>query len=99
MSYNEKTQKEVTMTMPSSRIATLEAQAQKIRAKLNEAKARERAVLSREARKLDTRRKIVLGGLVLSLVRSGVLEAALLDEWIAQGNLPERDRDLLAQPW
>ena len=83
------------MATYSSRVAVLESQARQIRAKLNAAKAEERAVVSKEARRLDTRRKIVLGALVLSLLRRGAIEASTLDAWIAQSALSERDRSLL----
>jgi hypothetical protein len=83
------------MATYSARIAVLDAQARQIRAKLNAAKADERATLSRQARKLDARRKLVLGALVLSLLRRGVIEPSTLDAWLAQSTLSERDRSLL----
>lgn len=50
-------------------------------------------------RKLDTRRKIVFGGQVLSLLREGRMQEAFYDNVLAE--LSERDRELFDgwKPW
>lgn len=66
-----------------------------IKRKQAQLKAEAQKIRSREAakkRKLDTRRKIVLGGALLAAAKTNVANAALVEDLIAGMN--ERDRAL-----
>lgn len=79
----------------AERIEALERKAVEIQAKAKALRAAEKAARSKADRKLDTRRKVVLGAVVMDLLRRGVIDGQTYDGWIA--GIPERDRDLIAR--
>ena len=83
------------MTASSDLITALEARARALLERARKVRAQERVARNREARRADTRRKIVLGALVLQLSRRGVIDAATIDAWLREGSLADRDRVLL----
>ena len=74
------------------RITGLEEQLKQLRTRQQRIEARKRALLSRRERAADTRRKILVGAIVLAKVEQGELEAGLLRGWLDQALTRKDDR-------
>ena len=77
-----------------ARIAQLEERLRQLKAREQAVEARRRVLESRRARKADTRRKILVGAIVLAKVEQGELEAARLRAWLDQALTRKDDREL-----
>jgi hypothetical protein len=66
----------------SDRIETLEERLKQLKAKQQRIEARQRTLASRRARRGDTRRKILVGAIVLAKVDQGVLDQTVLRGWL-----------------
>jgi len=64
------------------RIDTLEQRLRELKMKQQRIEARRRSFESRRARREDTRRKILVGAIVLAKVEQGVLEDSVLRGWL-----------------
>ena len=82
----------------NERIAGLEEKLAQLKARQARAEARKRALLSRRARKDDTRRKILAGAIVLTKVDQGELDPKLFRSWLDQGLPRSDDRALFDLP-
>ena len=71
------------------RITGLEEQLKQLRTRQQRIEARKRALLSRRERAADTRRKILVGAIVLAKVEQGELDAGLLRGWLDAGAYPQ----------
>ena len=80
------------------RIAGLEEKLVQLKARQARAEARKRALLSRRARKDDTRRKILAGAIVLTKAGQGELDPKLFRVWLDQGLTRADDRALFDLP-
>jgi len=80
------------------RIAGLEEKLKQLKTRQARAEARQRALLSRRARKDDTRRKILAGAIVLTKADQGELDPKLLRSWLDQGLTRADDRALFELP-
>jgi hypothetical protein len=80
------------------RIKSAEERLKKLKVKQARAKARVRTAQSRTARREDTRRKILVGAVVLSRVEQGLLEVSQLREWLMPALEKEEDRALFDLP-
>ena len=76
------------------RIAGLEEKLAQLKARQARAEARKRALLSRRARKDDTRRKILAGAIVLAKVEQGELDEKRFRQWLDQSLTRKDDRAL-----
>ena len=76
------------------RITGLEVQLKQLRTRQQRIEARKRALLSRRERAADTRRKILVGAIVLAKVEQGELDAGLLRGWLDQSLTRKDDREL-----
>jgi hypothetical protein len=74
----------------TERIETLESRLAQLKAKQHRMEARRRSLESRRARRDDTRRKILVGAIVLAKVEQGVLEESVLRGWL-KGALTRAD--------
>ena len=81
-------------TKLDERIDTLQERLRQLKAKQQRIEARQRTVASRRARREDTRRKILVGAIVLAKVDQGVIEEATLKGWLKSGLTREDDRAL-----
>ena len=81
-------------TKRATRIAALEERLRQLKAREQAAEARRRTLESRRKRKDDTRRKILVGAIVLAKVEHGEMERALLGRWLEQGLVRDDDRAL-----
>ena len=77
-----------------ARIAELEAKLRQLKERQQAVEARRRTLESRRERKADTRRKILVGAIVLGKVERGEMDRALLGRWLEQGLVREDDRAL-----
>jgi hypothetical protein len=74
----------------TERIGTLEERLKQLKAKQQRVQARKRTLESRRTRRDDTRRKILVGAIVLAKVEQGVIDAAQLRGWL-EGALTRPD--------
>ena len=77
-----------------AKIAELEAKLRELKERQQAVEARRRTLESRRERKADTRRKILVGALVLVKVEHGEMDRALLQRWLEQGLVRDDDRGL-----
>lgn len=75
-------------------IATLEERLRQLKAKEQLILARQRKLESQRARKVDTRRKILVGAIVLAKVEQGVVAESQLREWLDGALRRADDREL-----
>jgi hypothetical protein len=75
-------------------IQSLETTLQQKRARLAQLKARHAHQARQQSRALDTRRKILVGAVVLKKAESNTAFAAQLQHWLDDGLTQDRDRQL-----
>ncbi len=80
------------------RIESLETRLKQLKARQQRAQARARTVASRTARREDTRRKILVGAVVLARVEQGLLEESVLKGWLDGAVSRPEDRALFGLP-
>jgi len=76
------------------KIAELEEKLRQLKAREQAVEARRRSLESRRARKADTRRKILVGAVVLARVERGEIATADLRGWLDAALTREDDRQL-----
>jgi hypothetical protein len=89
------------MSKRQEKIEALEARLNQLRAREQLIQARQRTLESRRARKADTRRKILVGAIVLAKVEQGELSRGQLRQWLDAALKRGDDRalfDLLPSP-
>lgn len=78
------------MATREERLKALEQRQAQIQAQIQAIKAREAG----QERKNDTRRKVILGGVVIRLIKDGELREADVRQWLDRLLTAERDRRL-----
>jgi hypothetical protein len=78
----------------SAKIAELEQKLRQLKAREQAVEARRRTLESRRSRKADTRRKILVGAIVLAKVERGEISDADLRRWLDQALKRADDREL-----
>jgi hypothetical protein len=86
------------MSKLNERVTALEERLKQLKAKQQQVDARKRAFDSRQARKNDTRRKILAGAIVLAKVEQGVLADAQFRKWLDEALTRADDRALFNLP-
>ena len=76
------------------RIAALETRLRQLKNQQQRGEARRRYLASRLERKADTRRKILVGAVVLAKVEQGILQDATLRGWLDGALTRSDDRTL-----
>lgn len=76
------------------RISTLEQRLKQLKSQQQRLEQRQRTFESRQARKKDTRRKILIGTLVLTRIQQGHLSEAELRSWLDEALTRPEDRAL-----
>ncbi len=76
------------------RIATLEEKLQQLKVRQQRAEARKRTLLSKRERAADTRRKILVGAIVLAKVEQGDFDQRTLRRWLDKALTRADDRKL-----
>ncbi len=81
-------------------IATLEDKLKILKLRQQRSEARQRAIVAQRERKLETRRRILVGGVVLAKVKDGSLAQSDLKRWLDAALTHPNDRALfgLAEP-
>jgi septal ring factor EnvC (AmiA/AmiB activator) len=82
----------------SDRIDSLEERLKKLKEQRQKSAARRRTVQSRRSRREETRRKILVGAIVLAKVEQGLLERETLTAWLSQALIRADDRALFDLP-
>jgi hypothetical protein len=86
------------MATLDERIGTLEARLEQLKAQQRRIDARRRAIESRRARQTDTRRKILVGAIVLARVEQGRFPESDLRAWLDEALTRQVDRALFELP-
>ena len=81
-------------TKLDDRIETLETKLQQLKVRQQRIAARKAALLSRRARKDDTRRKILVGAVILAKVEQGDFDERQLRRWLDKALTRADDRAL-----
>jgi hypothetical protein len=82
------------MAKIDERIATLQTRLQQLKAQQQRAAARQKSIESQRQRKADTRRKILVGAIVLARVEQGRLPETELRGWLDEALTRADDRAL-----
>ena len=82
----------------SERIATLEDRLKQLKAKQHQVETRRRALESKKSRKDETRRKILVGAIVLAKVDRGEFSDSKLRQWLSESLTRPDDRELFELP-
>jgi len=77
-----------------AKITELEAKLKQLKERQQAVEARQRTLESRRSRKADTRRKILVGAVVLAKVERGELSESDLRRWLDQALVRSDDRGL-----
>lgn len=80
------------------RISALEGRLKQLKAQQQQTEARRRTVASRRSRKADTRRKVLVGAIVLERVERGELALEELHAWLDAALTRAEDRALFDLP-
>ncbi len=86
------------MAKLDEQISTLQQRLQQLKLRQQRIDARKRAIAATQERKADTRRKILMGTLVLEKIRQGELDQAQLLAWLDQTLTRPADRALFDLP-
>jgi hypothetical protein len=79
-------------------ISTLQEKLTQLKARQQRLDARKKAVEAQRERKADTRRKILLGGVLLAKVRAGEVSQEQLRAWLDPALTRAQDRALFELP-
>ena len=82
----------------NERIATLEDRLKQLKAKQHLIDSRRRTIETRRNRKEDTRRKILVGAIILAKVEHGEISGAQLRQWLSESLTRPDDRALFELP-
>lgn len=82
----------------NERIATLEDRLRQLKTKQHQIETRRRTLESRRSRKEDTRRKILVGAIILARVERGELAEPQLRQWLSEVLTRSDDRALFGLP-
>ncbi len=82
----------------NERITTLENRLKQLKAKQQQIDTKRRTLESRRSRKEDTRRKILLGAVVLARVERGEMSESLVRQWLSEALTRSDDRALFSLP-
>lgn len=78
----------------TERIETLEQRLKQLKARRHRSETRRRTLESHRSRRDDTRRKILVGAIVLAKVEQGALERSALYRWLDEALTRADDRAL-----
>lgn len=79
-------------------ISTLQDRLKQLKLRQQRSDARKRAIEAQRERKAETRRKFIVGSVVLAKVQNGDIDAALLRTWLDQDLTRSDDRALFELP-
>ncbi len=82
----------------NERIATLEDRLKQLKAKQHQIDTKRRTLETRKNRKEDTRRKILLGAIVLARMERGEISESTVRQWLSAALTRSDDRSLFNLP-
>ena len=82
------------MSKLDDQISTLQSKLAQLKVRQQRIDARTRALASRRARKDDTRRKILVGAIVMTKVEQGEMDQTQLQRWLDRALVRPDDRAL-----
>jgi large subunit ribosomal protein L7/L12 len=86
------------MAKLDEQISTLQQRLQQLKLRQQRIDARKRAITATHERKADTRRKILMGALVLEKIQQGEMDRTPLLAWLDQALSRDADRALFDLP-
>ncbi len=86
------------MAKLDEQISTLQQRLQQLKLRQQRIDARKRAIVATQERKADTRRKILMGTLVLEKIQQGEMDQTQLLAWLDQTLTRPADRALFDLP-
>ena len=86
------------MAKLDDQISTLQDRLKQLKGRQQRLEARKRAAEAQRERKADTRRKILLGGVLLDKVRAGEIPREQLLAWLEPALTRAEDRELFELP-
>ena len=86
------------MAKIDERIATLQTRLHQLKSQQQRIAARQKSIESQRQRKADTRRKILVGAIVLARIEQGRLSEAELRGWMNEALTRPEDRALFDLP-
>jgi hypothetical protein len=86
------------MAKLGDQISTLEERLKQLKLRAQRIDARKKAMESRRERKADTRRKILIGAVVMAKIEQKVMPETQLREWLDQALARADDRLLFGLP-
>lgn len=82
----------------TEQITTLEGRLKQLKAKQQRVEARRRSIEAKRTRKVDTRRKVLVGAIVLARIEQGRFPEAELHAWLDEALTRDDDRALFDLP-
>ena len=86
------------MAKLEAQISTLEERLKQLKIRAQRVESRKKAIESKRERKADTRRKILVGAVVLAKVEQKVMPEEQLRDWLDQALTRTDDRSLFGLP-
>ncbi len=82
----------------NEQITVLEGRLKQLKARQQRVEARRRSIEAKRTRKADTRRKVLIGAIVMARVEQGRLPEAELHAWLDEALTRDDDRALFDLP-
>ncbi len=82
------------MAKIDEQISTLQERLTRLKVRQQHIDARKRAIVAQRDRKIETRRKMLVGALVLQKANEGLMDAQLLRSWLDQALTRAEERAL-----
>lgn len=82
----------------NEQITALEGRLKQLKAKQQRVEARRRSIEAKRTRKVDTRRKVLVGAIVLARIEQGRFPEAELRAWLDEALTRDDDRALFELP-
>ena len=86
------------MAKLDEQISTLQEKLKQLKVRQQHIDSRKRAIEAKRERKADTRRKILVGAVVMAKIQQGVMDDALLRGWLEEALTRADDRALFKFP-
>jgi hypothetical protein len=86
------------MAKLDEQISTLQERLTRLKVRQQHIDARKRAIVAQRERKIETRRKMLVGALILQKAKDGLMDAQLLRSWLDQALTRADERALFELP-
>jgi hypothetical protein len=86
------------MAKLDEQISTLQERLTRLKVRQQHIDARKRAIVAQRDRKIETRRKMLVGALIIQKAKEGLMDAQLLRSWLDQALTRADERALFDLP-